>query len=51
MPAIETSDVSKSFGPTRVLQGISLTVNEGEFFGLFGPNGASKTTLLRVLAG
>jgi len=51
MPAIETRDVSKSFGSTRVLQGISLTVNEGEFFGLFGPNGAGKTTLLRVLTG
>jgi ABC-2 type transport system ATP-binding protein len=51
MPAIETRDVSKSFGSTNVLRGISLTVNDGEFFGLFGPNGAGKTTLLRVLTG
>jgi len=51
MPVIEASDVSKCFGTTRVLQGVSLNVDEGEFFGLFGPNGAGKTTLLRVLTG
>jgi len=51
LPVIETSNVSKSFGSMTVLQGISLTVDEGEFFGLFGPNGAGKTTLLRVLTG
>jgi len=51
MTVIEASDVSKSFGETTVLRGVSLTVEEGEFFGLFGPNGAGKTTLLRVLTG
>jgi ABC-2 type transport system ATP-binding protein len=51
MPAIETRDVSKSFDSTPVLKDVSLTVNDGEFFGLFGPNGAGKTTLLRVLTG
>lgn len=51
MLAIETRNLSKSFGSTRVLQDISLTVNEREFFGLFGPNGAGKTTLLRILTG
>jgi ABC-2 type transport system ATP-binding protein len=33
------------------LSGISITVDQGEFFGLFGPNGAGKTTLIRILTG
>ena len=51
MPVIESRNVSKNLGSTRVLHNISLTVNEGEFFGLFGPNGAGKTTLLKVFTG
>jgi ABC-2 type transport system ATP-binding protein len=55
MPAIAFQDVTKTFassrGEVRALQGVSLAVEAGEFFGLLGPNGAGKTTLISVLAG
>ena len=41
----------KSFDQTRVLDGLSLTVGEGEFVTLLGPSGCGKTTTLRVIAG
>lgn len=43
------SDLSFSFGNSRVLHNISFEAAEGEFFGLMGPNGSGKTTLLRCL--
>jgi ABC-2 type transport system ATP-binding protein len=43
--------VSKSFGRTRALDGVSLSVEQGEFFALLGPNGAGKTTLISALGG
>jgi iron complex transport system ATP-binding protein len=46
---ITVSDLSFSFGTSRVLKDISLTVGDGEFLGLMGPNGSGKTTLLRCL--
>jgi iron complex transport system ATP-binding protein len=46
---IEISDLSFSFGETRILKDISFEVGEGEFLGLMGPNGSGKTTLLRCL--
>ncbi|HYC51784.1 MAG TPA: ATP-binding cassette domain-containing protein [Gemmatimonadaceae bacterium] len=48
--AIETRALVKSFGKTRALDGIDLTVREGTVYGLLGPNGAGKTTTIRVLA-
>ena len=48
--AIETRALAKSFGKTRALDGIDLTVREGSVYGLLGPNGAGKTTTIRVLA-
>ena len=51
MKVIETRNVSKRFAEVEALRGVSLTVHEGDFFGLFGPNGAGKTTLLRILTG
>jgi ABC-2 type transport system ATP-binding protein len=49
--ALEASAVSRSFGATRALDGVSLRVEAGELFGLVGPDGAGKTTLIRALAG
>jgi ABC-2 type transport system ATP-binding protein len=50
-PAVEFSEVSRRFGNVQALSGVSLTVEEGEFFGLLGPNGAGKTTLISIAAG
>ena len=43
--------VSKAFGATPVLKGVSLGVHDGEFISLVGPSGCGKSTLLRILAG
>jgi ABC-2 type transport system ATP-binding protein len=45
------ADVRKSYGDRDALAGVSLSVAEGEVFGLIGPNGAGKTTLVRALTG
>ncbi|HEX3554785.1 MAG TPA: ABC transporter ATP-binding protein [Thermoanaerobaculia bacterium] len=44
-------EITKSYGPRRVLDGVSFTVRPGEVLGLIGPNGAGKTTLFECLAG
>jgi ABC-2 type transport system ATP-binding protein len=49
--AIEITDLHKSFGATRALDGLDLTVVAGEVHGFLGPNGAGKTTTLRILLG
>jgi ABC-2 type transport system ATP-binding protein len=49
-PAIEVRGLVKRFGDVRALDGVDLTVRQGEMVGLLGPNGAGKTTLVRVLA-
>lgn len=51
VPAIRVSRLHKRFGTTQALQGVTLDVQQGEFFGLLGPNGAGKTTLISILAG
>lgn len=51
MAGIEVTNVIKSFGATRVLNGVSLNVAEGEFVSLVGPSGCGKTTLMRIIAG
>jgi iron(III) transport system ATP-binding protein len=43
--------VSKRFGAARAVDGVSLTIAQGEFFALLGPSGCGKTTLLRLVAG
>ena len=49
--AVSIVDVVKHFGALKALDGVSLEIAEGEFFGLLGPNGAGKTTLISTLAG
>ena len=49
--AVVASGVSKRYGETVALDGIDLSVADGEVFGLIGPNGAGKTTLVRALTG
>lgn len=51
MTALELKDVTCSFGKKQVLSGISLTIQEGEIFGMLGPSGAGKTTLINILTG
>lgn len=46
---IETRDLTKSYGPTRALDGLGLRVEAGQCFGFLGPNGAGKTTTIRLL--
>ena len=49
--AVSIRHVVKNFGALRALDGVTLDIAEGEFFGLLGPNGAGKTTLISCLAG
>jgi ABC-2 type transport system ATP-binding protein len=48
---IEATGLVKKFGRTRALDGLDLTVDEGEVHGFLGPNGAGKSTTIRVLLG
>jgi len=50
-PFVELDGVGFSYGEVRVLDGIDLTVEPGDFLGIIGPNGSGKTTLLRVMLG
>lgn len=51
MDALVLNDVRKSYGNREAVHGISLTVHEGEIFGLIGHNGAGKTTTLKSCCG
>ncbi|HXM82464.1 MAG TPA: sn-glycerol-3-phosphate ABC transporter ATP-binding protein UgpC [Burkholderiales bacterium] len=51
MATVAFNEIHKSFGSTKVVHGISLEINEGEFMVLVGPSGCGKSTLLRMLAG
>jgi ABC-2 type transport system ATP-binding protein len=50
-PLIEVDRLSKRFGSTVAVNGISFAVNAGEIFGFLGPNGAGKTTTIKMLTG
>ena len=49
--AIAFKKVKKNYGQLKAVNGITLSIEEGEFFGLLGPNGAGKSTLINMLAG
>ncbi|MBX3609609.1 MAG: ABC transporter ATP-binding protein [Hydrogenophaga sp.] len=49
--AVSLDGVSRQFGPVKALQGITGTLHAGELTGLVGPDGAGKTTLMRLMAG
>ena len=51
MNLIETTDVTKHYGVFCALDGITLSIREGEFVSIVGPNGAGKTTLVNLLTG
>ena len=51
MAGVELQAVSRSFGPTRAVDQVTLAVERGELFAVLGPSGCGKTTLLRLVAG
>jgi ABC-2 type transport system ATP-binding protein len=50
-PVITTQNLSKTFGTTKVLNNINLSINAGEIIGYIGPNGAGKSTTIKILSG
>jgi ABC-2 type transport system ATP-binding protein len=48
---IVANDLRKRYGDVTAVDGVSLTVEDGEFFGILGPNGAGKTTTLEIIEG
>ncbi len=50
-PLITARELTRSYGPRTLFDGLSLTISEGDRVGVIGPNGAGKTTLLRILSG
>jgi ABC-2 type transport system ATP-binding protein len=50
-PIIVTRSLSRSFGGIKAVDNLSLTINKGEMFGLVGPDGAGKTTAIRLFCG
>ncbi|HEY0755994.1 MAG TPA: ATP-binding cassette domain-containing protein [Ktedonobacteraceae bacterium] len=50
IPAIEIRDLCKTFGDFRAVEDLTLTVKQGEVFGLLGPNGSGKTTIMNMIS-
>lgn len=50
VPLLHLSNLSKTFGETKAVDGVDLTVHAGEIYGLVGPNGAGKTTIIKMIA-
>ncbi|MFN7779958.1 MAG: ATP-binding cassette domain-containing protein, partial [Betaproteobacteria bacterium] len=51
MALLEIQQVTRRFGTMTAVDGVSLSIEAGEFFTLLGPSGCGKTTLLRMIAG
>lgn len=51
LPALEIRDLRKTFGKFTAVDGLSLTILQGEIFGLLGPNGSGKTTTINMISG
>src|SRR5947207_3533420 len=51
MPYLELQNLHRDFGATKALNGIDISLGEGEFLSLLGPSGCGKTTALRLVAG
>ena len=51
MEMIRVEEITKNYKKVRALKGVSLSIEEGELFGLLGVNGAGKTTLIKILSG
>ena len=49
--AVEFHNVSRLYGDVRAVDGVSIAINDGEFFSMLGPSGSGKTTCLRLIAG
>ncbi len=49
--AVQLENVVKSFGTTKALNGLNLTLEKGEIHALLGPNGAGKTTAIAIMTG
>ncbi|MEO0538481.1 MAG: ABC transporter ATP-binding protein [Cyanobacteria bacterium P01_A01_bin.123] len=50
-PLVELKNISKTFGASRVLDGLNLTIYRGEAIAIIGPSGTGKSTILRIIAG
>ena len=50
-PAVQLVGLQKHFGEVRAVDGVDLTIADGEFFAMLGPSGSGKTTVLRLIAG
>ena len=51
MSLLEVHGITKSFGSLMAVNGVDLSLEQGEILGIIGPNGAGKSTLFNVIAG
>jgi len=48
---IKTQDLSKTYGDVKAVDHVNISIDEGALFGLLGPNGSGKTTMIKMLTG